>query len=781
MNISSDTLNNLEFHVILDEVSALCVNEIAKQRIQNQVLYFHKAEIERLLTEIEELKEIIQVEQSFPLAYYHDMRPILHKIEPRESYLEIEDCQKIQRFIEISSTVKSYIKKFERFKLLNTCVNAIDPLTVLVHQIANTIDPAGQIYDNASPDLKSIRKEIAHLSKQIHIQLERIQKKYAEHLQDDYITLREGRLVLPVREFSVNKVPGIVHGQSATGQTQYIEPMQVVALNNDMQVAYQREKKEIIRILKRIAENIRNETGTILNNFEALVHLDAMQAKARYALTLKAIAPEIHPDFSWHITNGYHPILFKKMGKEAVPLSLDIGDDFQILIITGPNAGGKTVALKTIGLLQILLQSGYQIPVGEGSYLPICHNIYAIIGDEQSIENDLSTFSSHILKVNRIVEDFSTKSLVLIDEIGTGTDPAEGAALAVTFLEKLLIPEVVTLVTTHQGALKAFAHNTPGVKNGAMQFDAEKLTPRFILETGIPGSSYAFDISRRLGVSEEILNRAGELLGGAHTDMEQIILELAAMKDAYEQKIVAVSLKETELEGLKNLYKNRADELKKKSKSFERKAFSEAQEILKSVNKTIESVIREIKESKADHTVIKAGKRKIEQVKATIQKKSQQKEPERAQKIIDLKPGLLVQSTQYAVEGEINQILAGGKEVEIMTGNKRMIVPVSDLIVKENSVLPNNASPAAVSATIPQVGNELDLRGLQGEEALVELSKYLDHTMHTGWKEVRIIHGKGTGALRRAVHLFLKNYKHCKSYRLGSYGEGDTGVTVIEF
>jgi DNA mismatch repair protein MutS2 len=780
MNISSDTLNNLQYHIILDEVSDLCINEIAKQRIQNQEPYFQKIVIEQMLTEIEELKQIIRIEQSFPLDYYHDMRPLVHKIEPQESYLEIEDCQKIQCFIEIGNTVKKFIKKFEQLTQINDKADSIEPLTLLRQQIASTIDPSGQIYDNASPDLKAVRKEISHLSKQIHIQLERIQKKYTEHLQEDYVTLREGRLVLPIREFSVNKVPGIVHGQSATGQTQYIEPMQVVSLNNDMQVAYQREKKEIIRILKRISENIRTETAAILNNFDKLVHLDAMQAKAKYALALKAIAPEIQQNFSWHVMDGYHPLLLKKIGKEAVPLTLDIGEDYQILIITGPNAGGKTVALKTIGLLQLMLQSGFQIPVGEGSKFPICQNIYAIIGDEQSIENDLSTFSSHITKVNRIVEDFTAKSLVLIDEIGTGTDPAEGAALAVTFLEKLLTPEVITLVTTHQGALKAFAHHTAGVKNGAMQFDGAKLTPRFVLETGIPGSSFAFDISRRLGVSEEILKRAGDLLGGAHTGLEQIILELTTIKDGYENKVKAITLKETELEGLKTLYQTRADELKKKKKSFERKALSEAEEILKSVNKTIEAVVREIKESQADQAVIKSSRLKIDTLKADIQKKSQAKEPAITYKVTDLKPGIFVKSAKYEVEGEINQILAGGKEAEIITGNKRMIVPVSDLIVEDNSSLTKNSS-ITISTPLPQVINELDLRGLTGEDALLELAKYLDHAAHARWKEVRIIHGKGTGALRKAVHSFLKNYKHCKSYRLGNYGEGDTGVTVIEF
>jgi DNA mismatch repair protein MutS2 len=776
MQASLDTVKNLELETIRKHVSSYCVCDVSVQRIQNQELYSQRSIIQELLNEIEEAKEIIQVEQDFPITYFHDIRQPLHKIEPQESYLEIEECQKIEQFINLGATLKKFVNKFDRFPLLNHKSKTIDPLTGLEQLIASTIDPSGQIYDNASPDLKTIRKEITYLSKQIHIQLERIQKKYAEHLQDEYITLREGRLVLPVREFSVNKVPGIVHGQSATGQTQYIEPMQVVGLNNDMQVCYQKEKKEIIRILKRIAENIRRETASLLHNFEILVHLDTVQAKAKYALSIQAVAPEIHDDFYWHIIKGYHPLLLKKIGMETVPLSLNLGTDYQILIVTGPNAGGKTVALKTVGLLQLMLQSGMQIPVSEGSKFPVCKTISAIIGDEQSIENDLSTFSSHIMKVNRIVQTISEKSLILIDEIGSGTDPSEGAALAVTFLEKLLTPEVVTLATTHQGALKAFAHQTPGVINGAMQFDIDTLTPKFILETGIPGSSYAFDISRRLGVAEDILKRAGDLLGEAHTGIEKMILELTATKNAYEHKLKEISIKETELEGLKTLYKARSDELKKKKSSHEREALVQAQDILDGVNKTIETIIREIKESQADPSKIKSGRHKIEQLKSDIRKRREKAEPEKP-KVDNLYPGQFAKSRTYQISGEITQVFNERHEAELAAGNKRIIVPFSDLILDEEKPADGYRETANLFSPVL---NELDVRGLTGEDAIMALSKYLDYAIHARWKEVRIIHGKGSGALRKYVHAFLKNYKNIKSYRLGNYGEGDTGVTVIE-
>jgi DNA mismatch repair protein MutS2 len=654
----------------------------------------------------------------------------------------------------------------------------LDPLENLRKLIQSTIEPSGIIYDNASPDLKKIRAEIAQISKQIHIKLERILRKQKEYLQEEYITLREGRLVLPVREYSVNKVPGIVHGQSATGQTYYVEPLPVVTLNNEMRELYAQEKKEIIQILKRLAVNIRENNAELRNNLDILIHLDVLQAKAQYSISCKGSMPYINEDFFWEIISGYHPLLLNKIAQEAVPLSVNLGNEHRTMIITGPNAGGKTVALKTIGLLQMLFQSGFHIPVDETSKFPLCQNIFAVIGDEQSIENDLSTFSSHITKLNDIVLTASYRSLILIDEIGTGTDPSEGSALAIAVLEKLNKVGIVSIVTTHHGELKAFAHNVENVVNAAMQFDRNTLSPRFILETGIPGSSYAFDISRRLGVDAKILTRAQEILGSSHHELEDLIMELADHKLQLEKKIKELSIRETELEGLQSLYRARADELKTKKKKYEDEAMEEAKNRLETVNKTIETVIREIRESHAESTIVKKGRTTIEELKKSIIK---EKEPAAGTSLAstNLKIGQTVKSKRLSITGQITKIFKPKKEVEIEAKGVKLIVSFNDIDILDHAEIKTDAILNGNVESM-HVSNEIDLRGKLADDAIIELQKYLDQAIYSNWNEVRIIHGKGTGALRKKIHEYLRKTKIVKSFRLGKVGEGDTGVTVIE-
>jgi DNA mismatch repair protein MutS2 len=779
MHIDRDTLANLEFAKILEYIASQCISELGKTRLSNSLPLSDIQLLQNVLTEIGEASKIYAVEGGIPLWYFEDIRPLLHKIEPLESYLEIKDCQHIQTILDISAALEKFFKhKNEKYPLLYQLAATLDPLTNLSRLINSIIDPSGSIYDNASPELKKIREQIAVISKQIHIRLERIIKKQVQHLQEDYVTLREGRLVLPVREYSVNKIPGIVHGQSATGQTHYIEPLSVVALNNEMQELYIQEKKEIIRILKRLADHFRQNAPILTSDLEYLTRFDVIQAKARYSRTARATAPIISEDFYWEIIDGYHPLLLKKIDQQTVPLSVKIGQDHRIMVITGPNAGGKTVVLKTVGLLQLMFQSGFHIPVKEGSRFPLCHGLFAVIGDEQSIENDLSTFSSHVTKVNEILQAAAYRSLILIDEIGTGTDPAEGAALAVAVLEKLNRSGIITMVTTHQERLKAFAHETEQVVNAAMQFDRHSLKPMFVLEIGIPGSSYAFDISRRLGLDDQVLNRARQILGSSHHDLEKMLADLADRKQLYDKKLVQLSIRETELEGLQTLYRKRAEELKRKRKTFEDEALQSARQIVKNVNKTVEAVIREIRESQGTPEIIKKGKKIIEKMKQDVEQQSQSPLPA-AIKSSELFSGQTVRSKRFAFSGQITKIFKEREEVELESKGIKIVVPLTDLEMEESASTTQRHSDESTVALSP-VLNELDVRGLSSDEALSELQSYLDQALHSGWKELRIIHGKGSGILRQKIHAFLKKNSQIKSFRLGRYGEGDTGVTVID-
>jgi len=780
MKILLDSDHILEFNKVLDYISTKCVSELGRVRIQNSEAKDDQKSLMNALAEVSEARELFETDGGLPIWSFDDIRVLLNRIEPDGSYLDIKDCQKIQNFLEVSTNIDGFFNKKElSYPRLKKIASGIDPLSNLLILLKNTIDPSGNIYDNASNDLKRIRSQISAVSKQIHTKLERIKKRQKEHLRDDFISLRDGRLVIPVREFSVNRIPGIVHGQSGTGQTHFVEPMSVVGLNNEIFELYNQEKNEIIRILKRLSANIKNYGDVLCINLENLVHLDAIQAKAQYSVAVKGQAPQVSSGFSWELRNGYHPLLLKKDGDSTVPLSLTIGNDYRMIVITGPNAGGKTVALKTAGLLQLLFQCGFHIPVDEGSRFPICKQIAAIIGDEQSIENDLSTFSSHITKINQIIENSADRSLVLIDEIGTGTDPSEGSALAISMLESLNKEGVVTIVTTHLGELKAFAHKTEHVANAAMQFDFHTLSPLFKLEPGVPGSSYAFEISERLGVKSELLNRARDLMGSSHDELESMISDLTQKRQGYDDLLKELSIKESELDGLKSLYSTRADDLKKKRKKYEAESIAEAKEILDDVNRTIETVIREIKESNAKPEVVKSGRKKINELQAKVKSKL----PKSAVPDIsvdELRIGQIAKSSRFTVSGLIEKIFKDKKQVEINANGVKMIIPFSDITIAEGVKIRRADQGGVHERGDLDVLNEIDLRGQIADDAIIELDQYLAHALNSAWKEVRIIHGKGTGALRGKIHSYLKKNKNIKSYRLGNYGEGDAGVTVVE-
>lgn len=779
MIISSESTSNLEFNRILSLIAEKCSSDSGKQRLLSIQPQSSKEKLALLLKEVDEARQIVDSGDRIPVRYFKDIRLLLNQIEPAGSFLETKECQDIQEFLDISNAVALYFdKQPERFPALKNLADRIDPLPALFKTLVSTIDPAGAIFDNASPDLKRIRKDIDHTSKQVHLKLDRILRKQSEHLQDEYITLKEGRLVLPVREFSVKKIPGIVHAQSGTGKTQFVEPIEVVQLNNELNFLYQEEKREIVKILKRIADQFRNHANELLVNYEILVQMDVILAKALYSFDIDGCAPRISDDLQWQIKKGYHPLLLHKIARQAVPLTVELGHEIKTLVISGPNAGGKTVAMKTVGILQLLFQSGFHIPVAEGSRFPVCEQIFAVIGDEQSIENDLSTFSSHIKQINDVIDYSGYQALILIDEIASGTDPAEGSALAVAILEKLTKSGNVSVVTTHHGSLKTWAHDTENVANAAMHFDMQKLTPRFELSTGVPGSSYAFEISKRLGLSEEILKRAATMIGESHLKLEELISDLSDKKQRYDELANSLQDKQTELEGQIALYRTRADAYEKESKRLEKEALKKANEIVLNANKTIETVVREIREQQAGTQVIRSGKKRVNQLKNDIDSKLSASTEKKSRPSFKIKMGLKVRSMRFGITGDIVTIYKDRSEVELDNGKMKITVPFNDIIPVDQPI--KKRKSVQITAQSSTVVNELDVRGYQAEEAVMEVQRYLDQAIHSEWKELRIIHGKGTGALRKRIHHFLNSEKRVSQFRLGGYGEGDSGVTIIE-
>ncbi|MCD4692020.1 MAG: Smr/MutS family protein, partial [Calditrichales bacterium] len=525
----------------------------------------------------------------------------------------------------------------------------------------------------------------------------------------------------------------------------------------------------------------------LIIDFDLLNELDVLQAKAKYANEVKAILPEINDSFYWRLKSAKHPLLLKMHPDSTVPLNLTAGKDNNELIISGPNAGGKTVALKTIGLLQLLFQSGFHIPAAEGTLMPICRQVFTIIGDKQSIEQDLSTFSSHINALNEIVNNIENEGLVLIDEIGSGTEPSGGAALSISFLEKINKKGIVSIVTTHQNQLKAFASETEGIENAAMQFDNENLTPLFTMEQGIPGSSYTYDICRRLGLDESILKRAIAVSGKETFKLDVLLTDVTQKSLKYQELSNQLSIKESELNGLIQLYKDKNEIFKTKRKQFEKEAVEQAQEILNNVNREIETAIREIKESQADKEVVKKARQRLEDQRKLLHQKTEQKEIVSTTDITGLAKGQKVRSVQYGIKGVISKIFKSKDEVEIEKDGLKITVSISDTelldeygkVISQDVNLKTASDQMFTASAETNISNELNLRGLTVDEAIRKVESYLDSAVMSSWDEVRLVHGKGTGALRQAVHKYLSGLKTIKEYRLGKWGEGDSGVTVV--
>ncbi len=772
----------LEFDKILQIIAEKCVTPNGRARLKKVKPVDDPTVLQRLLAEVGDMREVYMVDGGFPIWEFKDIRVLLNKIEPSESYLEVKEFIELQNFLNLVHEARQFSRKMEqKYPALQAVLRRIADVSRLSQQIQFTIDPSGRIYDNASLELKSIRKEINQLNTELHIRLERLVKKYKEHLRDEYITLRDGRFVIPVREFAVNKVPGIVHGQSASGATYFVEPMSIVDLNNQLQRLHAAEKKEEIRLLKQLTRLVREFHVILLSDFDLLVELDVLQAKARYANEFDCHAPLINDRFQLELKQAYHPLLLKRHRTEVVPLNIHIGESFQALVISGPNAGGKTVALKTVGLIQLLFQCGFHVPAAEGSKLPLCNQLFSAIGDEQSIENDLSTFSSHVNALKFITDHLDERSLVLIDEIGSGTEPMGGAALAIAVLERLNRSGVLTLVTTHQNQIKAFAAETQGVENAAMQFDTQDLRPLFTLEIGIPGSSYTFEICRRLGLNEAIIERASELAGKETFALDRLLSDVAQKSQQYRQLTQELSLKKSELESLTELYRVRSETLKKNQKKYEKEAKQKAAELLQNINKEIERTIKAIKESQAEPSVVKKARQNLQNLRAQVEQDTQE-HPRRSQLTMDdLKVGQKVRSLQYNFVGRISKIFDSKRAVEIDRDGVKITVGIEaiELLNETGQTAHSQPKPEPTVSAAMNIPNEIDLRGLTVDEALSELEAFLDKARLSSWQEIRIVHGKGTGALRQAVHRYLSKNKEIKDYRLGRWGEGDTGVTIV--
>ena len=707
--------------------------------------------------------------------------------------LGIGELLRICKVLEITARVNSY-GRHDTVDELADCLDVyfeqLTPLSPLATEIRRCIIDEERISDEASSRMKQIRRGISQMNEKVHATLNNlVNGSLRNYLQDAIVTMRGDRYCLPVKAEYRSQVNGLIHDQSSTGSTLFIEPMAVVKLNNDLQELYAQEQEEIQIILARLSAEAALSISEIRTNYRTLTELDFIFAKGSLALRMNASKPVFNTDGYIHIREGRHPLI---ESQKVVPITLTLGKDFDLLIVTGPNTGGKTVSLKTLGLFTCMGQAGLHIPALDRSQLSVFTAVYADIGDEQSIEQSLSTFSSHMTNIISFLHKVDEKSLVLFDELGAGTDPTEGAALAISILSHLHERGIRTMATTHYSELKIFALSTPGVENASCEFDVETLRPTYHLLLGIPGKSNAFAISSKLGLPDYIIENAKGHLSEQDQSFEDVLSDLEASRKTIEKEQAEIAAYRREIEQLKNKLNAKEERLNERSERILNEAKEKANQILREAKELADDTMKQFRKFGKEN--ISAAE--LEKERERLRKKMSQnqsstraepKKPTKQHKASDFRLGETVKVHSMNLKGTVSSLPDAKGNLYVQMGILRSQVHMSDLEIMEEPMtitakqMQRTQTGKMKMSKSLSVSPELQLLGKTTDEALAELDKYLDDAYIAHVSPVRIVHGKGTGALRQAVHNYLKRQKHVKSYRLGAFGEGDAGVTIVEF
>lgn len=782
-NNYSDALAKLEFDRIRTHIARGCVTLYGREQLGSLLPSSMFAWVRDELARVDEMTRLIEADDAPPLESIEDVRPALHRAAKEGSVIASEDFHEILRLLVVSRKLRGFFqKREERAMLLAAMAAELLEDKLLEFHIDRVVDEEGLVKDNASKELRAIRRDMIEKSALLRRRMENILKRVAEDdmVMEELVTMRDGRMVLPVKVEFKRQVQGFIHSTSATGQTVYIEPTETLDLNNEIRDLQFAEQREINAILTELTGRLRSVVSALLRALERIAEYDSLAARARYARDVLGACPVIRRDGPLVLKHARHPLLLlhKKM-KDVIPIDITLGEKATTVIITGPNAGGKSVTMKTVGLTALMVQSGIPVPCDAASEFPVYDSVHVDIGDEQSLENDLSTFSSHISRLARIVQEADARSLVLIDEIGTGTDPAEGSALGAAILERLTVARAHVIATTHHGMLKAFAHEHPGMENAAMEFDLHSLQPTYAFRAGLPGSSYAFEITRRHGMDPVIIDRARDIVGNQSDALEQLLAEVERQSQELGVRLRRSEQQEEKYHTLVAEYEQKLKAMKKEVKELQRHSLDEAERILQQANATIEEAIRGIREEQASKESIRRAHERVDQ---------QRQDVERA--LEDLRP---VRSTTAAVKlaagdevvmrdnpGAHGVVLSDPvrEKVEVAFGALRMSVPVASLDRMEKPQAP------IISTVIPDEPlekNEIDVRGMYGDEAVREIDLFLYKAWGMGFRRVDIIHGKGTGALRQRVHTFLRDVPFVQEFALGEWNEGGSGMTKVVF
>ena len=824
---------NFESKIGFDRIRALiaerCNTEAARAKLDEHRFSSRREVVENRIASADEMRTIIQMEHEFPNEEFCDLTALIAKVRVEGTFLDLEEAVLLVRALRQVDAISRFIRSRERavYPTLHRLSEDVISLEAIANHIDSLIDRFGQMRDSASDELYRIRRSIREREGQASKRLQQVLQaaKSAGIVEADAtLSIRDGRAVIPVSAGNKRKLNGFVQGESATGKTVFIEPVEVVELNNELRELEYAERREIVRILSELTDRIRPEIDTIEASADYLATIDMLRAKGRFAAENGCVRPIVSLDGRMELRTARHPLLAIALAKEkksVVPLDMVLNGEKRILVISGPNAGGKSVCLKTVGLLQYMFQCGFPIPCGENSELPLFESIFIDIGDEQSIDNDLSTYSSHLMNMKNMLSGASSRTLVLIDEFGTGTEPIMGGAIAEAILEQLVERGTYGVITTHYSNIKYFASNHEGVENGAMMFDVQNIRPLFRLEMGKLGSSFAVEIARKIGLPEQIIRTASEKAGSDHINIERQLREIARDRRYWEQKRDRIRIADRKVEELETSYAEQLSRIKAERQQIIREAKEEAQRLITDANRQIENTIRTIRESQAEKELTRLARKELDDVRERtardeaaeaersarvdremerIERRRQRREERKAAggksesaEVVEKQiPRVIEVGTKVRIKnqdgvGEVQEVK--GKKATVAFGHILTTVALDRLEAVSNAEYKRQTRPTTartvVSVDVSQrklnFKDNIDVRGMRAVDALEAVQSFIDDAIMVGIGSVSILQGKGTGALKEEIRRYLRTVPDVATAADEHADRGGAGITIVTF
>ena len=815
------------FDRLREQVAALTTMPSARRRIEEEAFSTVAKEIERRLTLADEMRQLLMMEYDFPGGEYPDLMEVVGKLKVEGTFLDVEEVVMLGAALRTVGEVVRFIRNREtQYKALFALTRGVECFPHLLAQIDRVVDTDATVRDTASEELYAIRRSIREREGQAAKRLQQVlqaAKRAGIVEADAQLSVRDGKSVIPVSAANKRKLAGFIHDESATGRTFYVEPVEVVELNNELRELEYAERREIVRILTELTDALRPEAALIEDSGRYLTEIDVLRAKARWAIENRCTRPILSLDDRLVLREARHPILeqsLRAQGREIVPLSLELDRTKHLLVISGPNAGGKSVCLKTTGIVQYMCQCGFLVPVAENSELPVFRSLMIDIGDEQSMDNDLSTYSSHLHNMKQMVAAASPETLVLIDEFGSGTEPVIGGAIAEAILERLLEKGCYGVITTHYANIKYYASQSEGISNGAMAFDVQHIRPLFRLEQGKPGSSFAVEIARKIGLPEELIRRASEKAGSDHINLEKQLREIARDKHYWSQKRDRIRQTDRKVEELEQNYSEQLQKIRQERQEILRQAKEEARELIAGANRQIENTIRTIREAQAEKELTRLARKELDDYRAEVEKAEKvareeevQREIERierrrqrreerkskagktpateaaqpAAKLREVEVGSKVKMVGQAVVGVVQAVQ--GKRAQVAFGqmlttvNKSLLTVVSNNEYREATrpVTARTVYSSEISERKLNFRDHIDVRGMRAAEALDEVRDFIDDAVMVGIGSVTILHGKGTGALKEEIRRYLRSVREVASATDEHADRGGAGITIVTF